>query len=190
MLNIPRLSALAAAAGFTHAVALDAATIELKDEVRTMCAAGACQAYGRNWSCPPACGELAALRRQVAGYRAGLLVQSVGEVEDSLDFEGMMAVEAAHKRRFEALRDRLSQEYPGLLALGAGACTRCESCTCPDAPCRFPDRRISSMEAYGMLVLEVCKANGLQYYYGPQSIAYTGCFLLEPAQNNEGSDAS
>ena len=23
-----------------------------------------------------------------------------------------------------------------------------------------------------------CKANGLGYYYGPQSIAYTSCFLL------------
>lgn len=33
------------------------------------------------------------------------------------------------------------------------------------------------MEAYGML--EVCKANGLGYYYGPDKIAYTSCFLLK-----------
>ena len=37
----------------------------------------------------------------------------------------------------------------------------------------------SSMEAYGMVVMETCKANGMGYYYGPQSIAYTSCFLLE-----------
>ena len=37
---------------------------------------------------------------------------------------------------------------------------------------------ISSMEAFGMLVLEVCKANGLSYYYGSDKMAYTGCFLL------------
>ena len=35
------------------------------------------------------------------------------------------------------------------------------------------------MEAYGMLVLEVCKDNHLGYYYGPNTIAYTGCFLVD-----------
>ena len=29
-----------------------------------------------------------------------------------------------------------------------------------------------------MLVMDTCKANGMAYYYGPQSIAYTSCFLL------------
>ncbi|MEF2837758.1 MAG: DUF2284 domain-containing protein [Oscillospiraceae bacterium] len=48
----------------------------------------------------------------------------------------------------------------------------------PDAPCRFPDKQIASMEAYGMLVLEICKSNGLQYYYGADKMAYTSCFLL------------
>ena len=69
--------------------------------------------------------------------------------------------------------------WPGLLALGAGTCTRCKECTYPDAPCRFPDKRVSSMEACGLVVMDTCKANGLGYYYGPQSIAYTSCFLLE-----------
>ena len=30
-----------------------------------------------------------------------------------------------------------------------------------------------------MLVMEVCKANDLQYYYGSNAIAYTSCFLLD-----------
>ena len=37
---------------------------------------------------------------------------------------------------------------------------------------------MASMEAYGLLVLEVCKANGLQYYYGSDKMAYNSCFLL------------
>ena len=178
-MDMQRLMALAAEAGFTHSAPLDAATIELKDEVRAMCQSNSCRAYNRNWSCPPACGELAALRQQIARYRRGLLVQTVGEVEDSLDFEGMMEAESAHKARFAALHERLLDEWPDLLALGAGACTHCRACTYPDEPCRFPEMRTSSMEAYGMLVLEICKANGLGYYYGPQAIAYTSCFLLE-----------
>ena len=37
---------------------------------------------------------------------------------------------------------------------------------------------MSSMEALGMLVVEICKANGLPYFYGENTIAYTSCFLL------------
>ena len=177
--DMERLKALALEAGFTHAAPLDAATIQLRDEVRAMCASNSCRAYGRNWSCPPACGEIDALRSIIARYRTGLLVQSVGALEDEFDGEAMLETEAAHKRRFSALHERLTRDWPGLLALGAGTCTLCAKCTYPDAPCRFPEKRVSSMESYGILVLEVCKANGLGYYYGPQFIAYTSCFLLE-----------
>ena len=68
---------------------------------------------------------------------------------------------------------------PDLLAIGAGACTKCKECTYPDAPCRFPKEAFASMEAYGMLVVQVCKDNHMKYYYGPETIAYTSCFLLE-----------
>ena len=179
MLNMEALSALAAEAGFTHSAPLDVATLELKDEVRAMCSANTCRAYGKNWSCPPACGELDELRQRFARYSRGILVQTVGEVEDSLDFEGMMEAEAEHKRHFAELHEKLLEQWPNLLALGAGTCTRCAKCTYPHAPCRFPDKRVSSMEAYGMLVVDTCKANGMEYYYGPQAIAYTSCFLLE-----------
>ena len=39
-------------------------------------------------------------------------------------------------------------------------------------------KMVSSMEAFGILVLEACQANGLSYYYGSDKIAYTACFLL------------
>lgn len=177
MLDFEALNALALEAGFTHAAPLDAGTIELKDEVRDMC--GACGVYNHNWSCPPACGTLDELRAKVAGYREGILVQTVGELEDQFDGEGMMEAQENFKDSFTALHDRLAQDYPGLLSLCAGTCTRCRKCTYPDEPCRFPDKRFSSMEAYGIVVMDTCKANDLQYYYGPNAIAYTGCFLLK-----------
>jgi len=36
----------------------------------------------------------------------------------------------------------------------------------------------SSMEAMGLLVSEVCEAAGLPYYYGPNTLTYTGAVLL------------
>ena len=80
---------------------------------------------------------------------------------------------------YEDLEKDLRKFYPNMLPIGAGCCTKCKTCTCPDAPCRFPDQAFSSMEAYGMLVMQVCQANHLDYYYGPGKIAYTSCYLLK-----------
>ena len=179
MIDYEKLSTQGKTCGFTNVARLDPATIELRKEVRAMCASGKCRMYGRSWSCPPACGTLEELRARISGYREGILVQTVGQLEDSMDGEGMMEAEAQHKAHFSDMHDLLLQDYPDLLAIGAGTCTRCKTCSYPDAPCRFPERMTSSMEALGMLVLDVCKANGLTYYYGPNTIAYTSCFLLK-----------
>ena len=179
MLPIETLKSAALEAGFTHAAPLDAATVILRDEVRAMCNANSCGMYDRNWSCPPACGELEELRQKVARYRGGILVQTVGELEDAFDAEGLMEAQESFKESFTALHEKLLADYPDMLPLCAGTCTRCKRCTYPDEPCRFPDKRFSSMEAYGMVVSDTCKANDLPYYYGPNTIAYTGCFLLE-----------
>ena len=101
----------------------------------------------------------------------------MGELEDELDGEGMIEAEHRHKDHFLKMNNLLRQHRKDVLALGSGCCTLCKTCTYPEEPCRFPDRQISSMEAYGLVVLEACKANNMPYYYGKCSIAYTGCFL-------------
>lgn len=174
-----QLEQMAKDAGFEAAAPLDIATIGLKQEVRDMCAGNACGQYAKRWSCPPGCGSLEACAQRLKGCGKGILVQTIGEIEDSFDAEGMLEAEATHKQRVQELYTALRKAVPNTLALGSGCCTRCNICTYPDAPCRFPEKMIASMEAYGILVLEVCKANHLPYYYGSERIAYTSCFLLE-----------
>ena len=174
-----QLDAVAAQVGFEHYGPLDPATIELKQEVREMCASGKCAMYDKRWSCPPGCGTLDQCRELLTGYTHGILVQSVGELEDNFDIETMMETEATHKERFYAMRKTLHELGAEALAAGAGCCTICKECTYPDAPCRFPEQKMSSMEALGMLVLEVCKANDMRYFYGENTIAYTSCFMLK-----------
>lgn len=173
-----KIAMIAAESGFTNWAPLAIATIELKEEVRAMCANNACGQYGKRWSCPPGCGTLEECAKQLQNYSYGILVQTVGDVEDSFDFESMMEIETVHKTHFKEMYSKLREQTPNVLALGSGCCTHCTTCTYPDKPCRFPDEKISSMEAYGMLVLEVCKANNLPYYYGSDKIAYTSCFML------------
>ncbi|MDO4573140.1 MAG: DUF2284 domain-containing protein [Clostridia bacterium] len=178
-LNMEALAQAARKHGFDHAAALDPSAVRLRAEVRDMCASNKCGRYGACWTCPPACGELALCEARLRAYSRGLIVQTVGLLEDSLDFEGMQEAERRHKAMYESFADELRKRFPGLLALGTGGCSICERCAYPDAPCRFPERAFSSMEAYGMLVTDVCAQNGLSYYYGPNTIAYTACYLLD-----------
>lgn len=173
-----QLAALAEETGFTAWAKLDVSTIELKTEVRDMCAANSCGMYGKRWSCPPGCGSLEECADRLKGYTQGILVQTVGDIEDGFDFEAMMEIEAEHKQNFLEMYESLREAGKKVLAIGSGCCTVCGKCSYPDEPCRFPDKMVSSMEAYGMLVLQICKDNGLTYYYGADKMAYTSCFLL------------
>jgi predicted metal-binding protein len=96
-----------------------------------------------------------------------------------MDFESMKEAEERHKKAFLKYAGTLRESWPKMLPLGAGCCKICNTCACPDEPCRFPEKRISSMEAYGIVVSDLCRKNGMDYYYGPNTIAYTSCFLLD-----------
>lgn len=176
--SIDKLVEAGKEAGFSHVHEMDPDTIVLMQEVRDMCAANTCGQYGVKWSCPPGCGSLEECERKVRGYQKGLIVQTVGQLEDSMDYETMMETEEAHKEHFVSFLNTLKESFPRLLPLGAGCCTNCKTCTYPDEPCRSPEKAISSMEAYGMLVNQICKDNGVTYNYGPNTIAYTSCYLL------------
>jgi predicted metal-binding protein len=179
MQNYEKLSAQAAECGFTHCAPLDVSTLEFLQDVRDMCNEKQCDKYGKSWSCPPACPSLEEMREKVLSYSGGILVQTVGELEDSYDWEGIMDAGKRHKDNFGRMREVLEGESQPIMAMGAGTCTICESCTYPDAPCRFPGKMAASMEACGLFVSKVCTDNGLKYNHGPNKIAFTSCYLVE-----------
>ncbi|NLT14064.1 MAG: DUF2284 domain-containing protein [Clostridiales bacterium] len=178
MADYEKLISLSKVYGFTEAAPLDVSTLEFLPEVLDMCVS--CPGYGKFWPCPPGCGSLEEMRRRVEAYSRGLLVQTVGQLEDSYDWENMQKTAMLYGESFQKLWDTLRPDYAGLLAMGAGSCGICKECTYPeDKPCRFPERQIVSMSSCGLQVSRVCSDNHLKYYYGPNTISYTGCFLLE-----------
>ena len=176
--RIQRLIGASMEAGFTHAAPLKTETLRFLPEVREMCRADRCHHYNTNWMCPPACGTLEECSANAVGFKEGIIVQSVGDVEDSFDIEAMQRIEHEHKKRFQDLAAVLGALYSRVLALGAGSCDLCESCTYPDASCRFPDKALSSMEANGLWVSDVCEKNGVPYNYGTNKMAFTSCILV------------
>lgn len=179
MVNYDELKDLALSCGFSHVGNLDVSTITLHTEVREACAADKCHAYNKNWVCPPACGTLEECGQKINAYKKGLILQTTGELEDSFDFETMDQLATDHAKTMHKFSDELKKLYPNALILGDGACKRCKTCTYPDAPCRFPERQSSAMEAFGMVVSEVCMKNDMKYYYGPGTLTYVGCVLVE-----------
>ena len=173
-----RVLQLASQVGFTCAATLNTAALIVRQEVRDMCAADRCQSFGRSWSCPPACGSLEHCTQRIAGYSRGVLVQTTGSMEDDFDAVAISETYLSHKKSFETLARQVRSIYPNCLPLTAGACTLCRKCTYPERPCRFPGKRLSSMEAYGLLVSDVCIKSGVQYNHGPRTITYTSCILL------------
>lgn len=110
-------------------------------------------------------------------YQRGILLQTVGELKKTIDTKGYMETEHKHREALLRFAKEIRREYPEALCLGAGGCRVCETCAYPE-PCRFPGQAISSMEAYGLFVTQVCRDNHFSYYYGPKTIAYTACVLF------------
>lgn len=169
--------------GFEAATELNAESLRAMPEVRAMCASDRCSVFGTRWACPPGCGSLENCRKRMESYATGVLVQTVGKIEDSFDAEGIAEANRIHGKRFRLLTRMVRAAQPDCLPLSAGTCTRCEVCTYPDKPCRFPKKMFSSMEAYGLLVSDVCKESGMPYYRGPGTITFTSCILLERKAN-------
>lgn len=173
------LIGLAKEAGFTHAAALDMDALEFREDVRAMCRSDRCNNYGKSWSCPPATGSTERAKERISGYHRGIIVQTCGEISGSFDLDGTKRVMLMHKKAFDNFVRQVRSFYPGCLPMGAGACSRCRSCTYPDRPCRHPDRMYPSMEAYGLLVSDVALRSGLGYNYGENTMSFSSCILID-----------
>lgn len=163
--------------GFSVAAPLKTDTLLPRADVRAMCAADKCGAYGKNWTCPPHCGTLEQCILQLQSYEHGILLQTVGTLEKTIDTKGYRQAEEQHLSLFHRLSDDLKSIHPRALCLGSGGCRICGQCAYPE-PCRFPDKACASMEGYGLFVTQVCRDNGLAYYHGERTVTYTACVLF------------
>ena len=167
----------AKALGFDTAVPLDPQVLEAREDVRAMCAADKCGAYGKNWTYPPAIGTVAECQERMGRYQRGILLQTVGRMQKDIDSKCYRETERRHLENFRTLAEEIWTEYPAALCLGAGGCRVCKVCAYPEA-CRFPDKAVSSMEGYGLFVTQVCRDAGARYHHGEKTITYTACVLF------------
>ena len=163
--------------GFDEVCPLDPKLLRAREDVRSMCAEDRCGAYGKNWTCPPACGTVAECQARMHAYEQGMLLQTVGHMKKTIDSRCYRETERRHTEQFRAFAEAVRQIYPNALCLGAGGCRVCARCAYPEA-CRFPEKALSSMEGYGLFVTEVCRTAGAAYHHGDMTVTYTACVLF------------
>jgi len=153
--------------------------IVFQRDFRLACVQNLCGKYGKCWMCPPDVGDIDDMIACAKKYKYMLVFQSIGQLEDSFDIEGMEAAAIAHN----ALALKLAEVFDGVLEsplrVGAGACHVCPRCAKEDhLPCAHPDLATASVEAYGMAVSELAAQSGLAYINGPNTVTYFGGFLF------------
>ena len=121
--------------GFSKAVPMDMNTLRPRQDVRDMCTADKCGAYGKNWTCPPYCGTLDECTKKIQQYSRGILLQTVGITEKTIDTKAYRRTETRHLEQFHQLCEEFRKVYPHALCLGSGGCRICGKCAFPES-CR------------------------------------------------------
>lgn len=172
---------LALRLGATRAAIIKVADIQFSESFRHQCGMNTCGKFGTNWMCPPAVGPFEDLKKQVLAFEKGLVIQTVYQLEDSFDYEGMMNALNIHDDVFRRILHEVKNilgDLP-LLPLNAGVCRFCEKCTYPDKDCIFPDEALASVEAFGIDVTALVTACSMPYNNGQASVSYVGMILCE-----------
>lgn len=166
--------------GASKATVIDSSQIVLSAEFRRICESNQCGGYDKCWMCPPEIGEIDMLMDQVRSYPRGLLYQTIGQLEDSYDIEGMFAVGAQHAQVSQQIQSAVQPLlHAPFLHLSCGGCHLCERCAKRDnQPCRFPEKALSSLEGYGVDVYNTTKDTELKYINGANTVTYFGMILF------------
>lgn len=166
--------------GAYKASVISVGEISLDRAFRDMCASNVCGMYGKCYMCPPDVGEIDKLMAEVSNYDYALVYQTVTELEDSFDFEGMVEAKKRTYPLAQAFRAVFEDcDIKKVLHLGAGGCGVCKKCAKQTGePCRFPEKAMPSLEAYGFNVSELAKSAGMRYINGQNTVTYFGAVLF------------
>jgi predicted metal-binding protein len=140
------------------------------DKVRYVCE-HECTHYNKSWACPPAIASIDQCIEECAAYNQVFLFTSVAEVADCLDFTACLEARRDHEHLTLELRRRFAALFGRVLALSAG-CMLCQTCAYPDAPCRHPEDRLSTIESHGILIMETARLLGVSYDCGSNIVTY------------------
>lgn len=168
--------------GARQAAELAVTEVPFERSFRTLCQSNSCGRYGKTYMCPPDVGDIDDLIAHAKTFQRVVLYQTVGLLADSYDIEGMLAAGQAHNALALEISAALGPApFSARLHLGTGGCRVCPTCTKEiGAPCRFPEKAMSSLEAYGINVSALAALCGMNYINGQNTVTYFGAYFYCP----------
>ena len=103
---------LAQDAGFTNMGVIPADHLVFDPSLRKYCEDNLCGNFGKNLSCPPACGTPEEMKKRTEAYETAWIFQTIAEV-DWHDAKALKAVRDSHNARSRKLLNRLREEGVG-----------------------------------------------------------------------------
>lgn len=184
-MNHNALIQLALDSGATKATIITQEQIVTSAVFRDICVSNGCGMYGKCWMCPPDAGDIEVLMAQIRKYTHGLWYQTIRDLEDSFDFEGMSEAGRLHVLVSQKIQKNIKELVSSdALHLSCGGCRLCERCAKLDnTPCRMPEKALSSLEAYGIDVYQTTKDTDLKYINGADTVTYFGIVLFREDEN-------
>jgi len=161
-------------AGATAVGYAKVADMKFDPAFRAACEQNVCGKFGKCWMCPPDAGDINEMIATAKKFENIMVLQTIGQLEDSYDFEGMQEAAVLHNKMTFVAAEKVRELYGDrALVMGAGACHVCARCTRLDEqPCRNPDTAIPSLEVYGVAVSELAAVSGLKYINGENTVTY------------------
>ena len=165
--------------GADKAELIEASKLVSSNTFRAYCEDNVCGFYGRCWSCPPDVGEIAVLREKLKRYDRIMIYQVISPVKDYSDTEGLNAAGERFSDVSQKLQSFLKSAFcKPFLHLG-GSCRLCPECAkISNEPCRYPEKLIPSLSAYGVDVLKTCEGTSLEYVNGENTVTNFGMVLF------------
>lgn len=167
---------------FTDDRIYQSAYIDVKDtpfteKAASYCKANLCGRYGKSWSCPPAVGNFNTLKAQALTFDKAFIFSHKGRIESFSDEKAMDSLRDETMDILFIFCEKLKEKNISFLALGCGSCNFCKECTYPDAPCRYPEKAIPPMEAYGVDVAALCEKTEMTYMAENNEVTFF-CMIL------------
>ncbi|MDR2351010.1 MAG: DUF2284 domain-containing protein [Deltaproteobacteria bacterium] len=147
---------------------------------RKYCAQNLCGNFGKSWTCPPYADPIDSLAREITGYGKGIVFTAAGSLRFAVDWKSMMKVsDALNKICFRIMDDIVPRLGNGTV-FGYGPCKYCEKCSFfLDEPCRFPDKKVRSLEGACLDVTGLAELSGLEVKDDPNRITFFGLFVFD-----------
>ena len=168
---------LAREAGFTNTARIPADHLVFEPSLRKYCEDNLCGNYGKNLSCPPACGTPEEMKKRTEVYETAWILRAISEL-DWHDAEALKAVRDRHNAGSRKLLEEFQKRGMAGLAMLAGPCRACEVCCGAEGkPCRFPDQQVSCISAYCMSAEKMAEEAGLPYWCGEGRVGFFSLYL-------------